>query len=273
MIFFFHFKTKKLMKTITAHSNTNPWINDKPLFSQTGPKAIAMALACCLVLLAFASPAMAQIQRSDFAGNGVPIKVTDFNNASGGVYALDLNLLTNTYNTKANMKATVDLDAKKINVREYSHFASNQKNDPVVGNGTSQVTTQSEAYCKYKLYLRGNTLYAEQIMNPGGPAAKLRVEPSSWTPPRVDGTNVTHVAYAGPKSGYFQQLCGKDWVEYKTGKVGAHASFRETHRDEWSVYLQKSDGARIQLDLHTKQMKVNNSVAANISTARAGGLQ
>jgi hypothetical protein len=62
-------------------------------------------------------------------------------------------------------------------------------------------------------------------------------------------------------------------VEYKTGKVAAHASFRETHRDEWSVYLQKSDGARIQLDLHTKQMKVNNSVAANISTARAGGLQ
>jgi hypothetical protein len=171
------------------------------------------------------------------------------------------------------MKATVDLDAKKINVREYSHFASNQKNDPVVGNGTSQVTTQSEAYCKYKLYLRGNTLYAEQIMNPGGPAAKLRVEPSSWTPPRVDGTNVTHVAYSGPKSGYFQQLCGKDWVEYKTGKVAAHASFRETHRDEWSVYLQKSDGARIQLDLHTKQMKVNNSVAANISAARAGGLQ
>jgi hypothetical protein len=236
-------------------------------------KAGALALSFFLSLFVFVSTAGAQIQRSSFAGNGVPIKVTDFNNARGGAYSLDLNLLTNTYNTKANMKATVDLDSKKIFVKEYSHFASNKKNDPVIGNGTGQVTTQSEAYCKYKLYLQGNSLYAEQIMNPGGPNAKLRVEPSKWSPPRVDGTNVTYVSYSGPRSGYFQQLCGKDWVEYKTGKIAAHATFTETNRDEWSVYLRKSDGARVQLDLHTKEMKVNNSAAASIASARAGGLQ
>lgn len=238
------------------------------------PQAAALALSCCLFLFAFATTVGAQqIQRSDFAGNGVPIKITDFNNARSGAFSLNLNLLTNTYNTKANMKATVDLDEKKISVQEYSHFASDKKNDPVSGNGSSQVTTQSEAYCKYKLYLKGNTLYAEQILNPGGAAAKLRVEPSTWAPPRVDGRNVTYVAFTGGQPGYFQQLSGKEWAEYKNGKVAAHANFTETHRDEWSVYLRKSDGANVQLDLHTKKVNVNRSPAFSIASVRAGGLQ
>lgn len=117
---------------------------------------------------------------SSFAGNGSPIKITDFNGATNGVYLLDLNFLTNTYNTRAHMKATVNLSRKTITVNRYSHFASDKKNDPVLGSGTSMVTTDSEAYCKFKIYFSNNTLYAEQIMNPGGPGAMLKLEPSSW---------------------------------------------------------------------------------------------
>jgi len=53
----------------------------------------------------------------------------------------------------------------------------------------------------------------------------------------------------------------------------AHARFTETNRDEWSVYLRKSDGANIQLDLHTKKVNVNRSPAFSIASVRAGGLQ
>lgn len=58
-------------------------------------------------------------------GNGVFIKVMNFNNVSGGVYVFDLNLLMNIYNIKVNMKVIVDLDVKKINVWEYSYFVFN----------------------------------------------------------------------------------------------------------------------------------------------------
>jgi hypothetical protein len=120
------------------------------------------------------------IAQSQWVGNNTPIKVTTFNNAKEGQYALSLNLFTNTYNTRAKMNAVVDLNTNAIQVTEYSHFASKNKNDAVIGSGSSEVTTKSDAYCKFKLYLSNNTLYLEQIMNPGGPAGKLRLNPSSW---------------------------------------------------------------------------------------------
>ncbi len=121
-----------------------------------------------------------EIPQSGLVGNNTPIKVTSFNGAMGGTFLLDLHFFTTTYSTKAHIVATADLGQQTILVSKYSHFASNNTNDPIVGNGTSTVTTQSEAYCKFKLYLDNNTLYLQQIMNPAGGSGKLRLETSSW---------------------------------------------------------------------------------------------
>lgn len=96
------------------------------------------------------------------------------------------------------------------------------------------------------------------------------VETSITVPVKVNGQNVAKVVYTGKSSGTFKQLGLRQWVEYKEGKTTPHATFTETGRDEWSVYLRKNDGASIQLNLHTKKVIVNGTSHFNIveSTAR-----
>ncbi len=84
----------------------------------------------------------------------------------------------------------------------------------------------------------------------------------------VKGYNVNYVAYTGSQSGSFEQSGGNKWIEYKKGSRSPHATFTESHRDEWSVYLTKSDGAKIQLDLHTKKVSLNRSALYQITEAK-----
>jgi len=88
----------------------------------------------------------------------------------------------------------------------------------------------------------------------------------------VKGTNVTRVVYTGSSSGWFRQTSRGRWTEFKrSGSTSrAHATFTETGRDEWSVYLKKSDGARIQLDLYKKEVKFNGRKIYTIRGAYAG---
>lgn len=70
----------------------------------------------------------------------------------------------------------------------------------------------------------------------------------------ITGRNVKIVRFS---KGSFRQIrSGKTWVEYKSNNT-EHARFTETGRDRWNVYLRKSDGARIQLDLRNKVIKIN----------------
>ncbi|MFK7931599.1 MAG: hypothetical protein AB8H79_25690, partial [Myxococcota bacterium] len=87
----------------------------------------------------------------------------------------------------------------------------------------------------------------------------------------VKGYNVAVVYYSGANgaSGSFVQANGSRWQEFKTGRTAAHASFTETGRDEWSVYMTKADGARIQLDLWTKKVLVNGRELYNVRTSEA----
>ncbi len=76
----------------------------------------------------------------------------------------------------------------------------------------------------------------------------------------ANGTNVKWLEYTGPQGGsvigkFFQSAAGQ-WTE--EAPDGTH-SFTELQRDAWSVYLQRSNGARIQLDLHTKNITLNRS--------------
>jgi DUF2075 family protein len=67
---------------------------------------------------------------------------------------------------------------------------------------------------------------------------------------RVNGYSVKEVHY-GSKNGFFQQQADGSWIEKNDD---GEFRFREVGRDEWSVYLLKSDGLPIQLDLHRKEV-------------------
>lgn len=81
----------------------------------------------------------------------------------------------------------------------------------------------------------------------------------------VNGFNVRSVAYSGTESGFFEQTGPTTWVEYKGNSRRVHDTFTENNRDEWSVYLTKSNGAAIQIDLHTKKMYYNRNFLFNVS--------
>lgn len=76
---------------------------------------------------------------------------------------------------------------------------------------------------------------------------------------QVNGRNVTFVKFGNSSSAflgsYIQRGGDKQWVEEGTRQGVANFKFRETHRDDWSVYLvDESRGVNIQLDLHTKKV-------------------
>ncbi|AFY68756.1 hypothetical protein Pse7367_0445 [Thalassoporum mexicanum PCC 7367] len=70
----------------------------------------------------------------------------------------------------------------------------------------------------------------------------------------VNGFNVKEVRYG--QGGMFQQQPDGSWLEKNRD---GQFTFQETNRDEWSVYLVKSDGARVQLDLFKKEIILNGS--------------
>jgi hypothetical protein len=76
----------------------------------------------------------------------------------------------------------------------------------------------------------------------------------------ANGRNVVFVTYSGNGMiGAFRQTATGAWKE-QNGQ--GQSDFRETNRDDWSVYLESATpGKNIQLDLHTK--RVNYSDAAN----------
>jgi hypothetical protein len=68
---------------------------------------------------------------------------------------------------------------------------------------------------------------------------------------RMNGWLVARVTFAGTPGGSFTQA-GNEWIERANGSPKARFRFRETGRDDWSVYLRDdSRNVDIQLDLHT----------------------
>lgn len=85
---------------------------------------------------------------------------------------------------------------------------------------------------------------------------------------KIDGRIATKVNFgnASGRLGTFVMRNTGDWVEKSdaTGQVAFR--FKETHRDDWSVYLfDESRGVRLQLDLHTRKVMYSDQ---NNPTAR-----
>jgi hypothetical protein len=73
----------------------------------------------------------------------------------------------------------------------------------------------------------------------------------------ADGRSVTQVSFGrqGKRLGTFRQIAPLQWREIPAEAGGNRFEFRETGRDDWSVYLHDpSRDVRIQLDLHRKMV-------------------
>lgn len=79
--------------------------------------------------------------------------------------------------------------------------------------------------------------------------AQSQINTPTRTQGEVNGYNVKEVSYYG---GIFRQLSDGSWIERnKDGRF----RFTEINRDEWSVYLRKTDGNSVQLDLYHDYVK------------------
>ncbi|MEL7445649.1 MAG: hypothetical protein AAGK02_07530 [Pseudomonadota bacterium] len=77
----------------------------------------------------------------------------------------------------------------------------------------------------------------------------------------VNGGNLSGVSFASGNAA-FVQMGGGQWQEYN-GQGQPSFSFRETHRDEWSVYLvDEGRNVRIQLDVHRKMTRIGQNGGA-----------
>lgn len=121
-----------------------------------------------------------RVDRSRLVGDKDPIRVTDFGGATSGRYLVELDLFTNTYNSTAKLRVIVDLEEDEIEVQSHSHFQSKGANDPIIGDGTSSITTESRAYSQFRVYLSNDVLYLEQVMNPAGGEGRLRLDGATW---------------------------------------------------------------------------------------------
>jgi membrane-bound inhibitor of C-type lysozyme len=114
----------------------------------------------------------------------------------------------------------------------------------------------------------------------GVPNAEATDRPIILVSGKVNGWNVVEVRH---DRGRFRMNKSGAWVE--RGNDGARFNFRETHRDDWSVYLvDNSRNMRLQIDLHRKMvlfavgngpMKplylINHAIAGKAGRGGSGG--
>ena len=119
-----------------------------------------------------------QIPQSAAVTNNTDILVTDFANATTGLFYVNLNAFTSCNNATNNLKAIVNLDSDIIHVLGYQHFAST--NSDVTGNETSSVTSTLNTNAQVNYFISNNKLYVKRIFNPCG-NGNFRLNPSCWS--------------------------------------------------------------------------------------------
>ncbi|MFV8352644.1 T9SS type A sorting domain-containing protein [Flavobacterium sp. XS2P14] len=118
------------------------------------------------------------IPQSALVTDSSDILVTDFANATSGLFYVNLNAFTSCNNTSNNLKAIVNLDSDIIHVLGYQHFAST--NSDVTGNETSSITSTLTANAQVNYFISNNKLYVKRIYNPCG-NGNFRLNPSCWS--------------------------------------------------------------------------------------------
>ncbi|MBE9029761.1 hypothetical protein IQ266_08480 [filamentous cyanobacterium LEGE 11480] len=112
-------------------------------------------------------------------------------------------------------------------------------------NKSTQGRLELDLYRNQGVYVKGRKIQRFQLISA---KAQPTQKPTSTV---VKGYTVKRVNHAG---GFFASRRNGNWVEINRPNR-ARFNFKETHRDEWSVYLlDRSRNVRIQLDLHRKKV-------------------
>ena len=119
-----------------------------------------------------------QIQQSALVSDSNDLLVTDFANATSGLFYVNLNTFTSCNNTSNNLKAIVNLDSDIVHVLGYQHFAST--NSDITGNETSSVTSALTTNAQVNYFISNNKLYVKRIVDPCG-GASFRLNSSCWS--------------------------------------------------------------------------------------------
>jgi photosystem II stability/assembly factor-like uncharacterized protein len=116
------------------------------------------------------------------------IPVTNFNNATSGLFFVTINGYTNCNNSLNKIKAIVNLNSNTINVLEYKHFWQSTTS-AVLGNETSSVTSSLNTNAQVNYSLINNTLTAKIISNTCGNGT-FRINSSCWSAMDSDNNGV-----------------------------------------------------------------------------------
>ncbi len=92
-------------------------------------------------------------------------------------------------------------------------------------------------------------------------------------PENINGKNLRSIGYTGTQKGKVEQVGPTKWVEYREGSDGVVATYTESHRDDWSVYLKDKDNQAVQFDMHRKKGRLNRKDIFDINESSAHDLQ
>ena len=120
------------------------------------------------------------IQQSAAVSDASGILVTNFANATSGLFYVNVNGFTICNNVTNSLKAIINLDSDVINVLEYKHYGTTAVGQ-VTGNETATVNSNSTANAPIKYYLSNNKLYASRPSDPCGGGTTFRLNPSCWS--------------------------------------------------------------------------------------------
>ena len=120
-----------------------------------------------------------QIPQSAAVSDATGILVTDFANATSGLFYVNVNGFTSCNNVTNNLKAIINLDSDVINVLQYKHYDGSFTSG-VSGNETATVSSNSTANAPITYYLSNNKLYAKRPSDPCG-GTNFRLNASCWS--------------------------------------------------------------------------------------------
>ena len=121
-----------------------------------------------------------QIPQTAAVADATGILVTDFANASSGLFYVNINGFTTCNNVTNSLKAIVNLDSDVINVLEYKHYDGSLTSG-VSGNETNTVNSISTATASISYYLNNNKLYAKRPTNSCSGGTTFRINASCWS--------------------------------------------------------------------------------------------
>ncbi|MEM7454038.1 MAG: hypothetical protein AAF456_06745 [Planctomycetota bacterium] len=106
-----------------------------------------------------------------------------------------------------------------------------------------------------------------QVSPAGSPVPDTRAQGTPSV--EVTGLNATTIVHS---RGQYEKIGPNLWLNTLEG--GPHGTLTEIQRDEWSVYLRRTDGTEVQIDLYRKEVSQNTvegrSVIMTVTDAIAG---